>query len=262
MLQEELSVKLSPGLLKGREVTRRRMIMKYFDVIKALIPVLEREENQMREAGHIVAETIMRGGIVQAFGSGHSLSAALEIAGRAGGLLPVKAVEEETFGRYERISGVGTEFAKCWDLRKNDCVIIISNSGRNPFIIELATFVKSLEVPLIAVTAVQVSRSTPSRHPSGKRLFELADVVLDNHSADGDAAVHIEGLKTNLGPTSTVASALLLNQTMIFAIEEMLERSYEPPVLMSLNVDGGPEFNQKLMEKYRDLYGYRIWLRR
>lgn len=216
----------------------------------------------MRQAGHIVAEAIMRGGIVQAFGSGHSLAAALEIAGRAGGLLPVKTVEEETFGRYEKIAGVGTEFTKYWDLRKDDCVIIISNSGRNPLIIELAMFVKSLEVPLIAVTAVDASRSAPSRHPSGKRLFELADVVLDNHSVDGDAAVQIDGLKTKVGPTSTVASALLLNQTMIFAIEEMLERGYDPPVLMSLNVDGGPEFNERLMEKYRELYGCRIWLRK
>jgi len=72
--------------------------MKYFQVIKDLIPLLEREEEHMKQAGHLMAQSIMNGGIIQAFGSGHSYAAAIEIAGRAGGLLPAKAVMEETFG--------------------------------------------------------------------------------------------------------------------------------------------------------------------
>jgi len=236
--------------------------MKYFDVIKNLIPILEEEEDNIRKASHIISESIMKGGIVQTFGSGHSYAASIEIAGRAGGLLPVKAVYEETFGRYERIEGVGTEFAQYWDLRENDCVIIISNSGRNPFIVELALYVKSKNVPLIAVTALEVSKKTSSRHSSGKRLFELADVVLDNHSIEGDAAVEIEGLQTKVGGTSSIAADLLLNQTVVFAIEEMLSNGFTPPVLMSDNIDGGPEFNQKLKEKYKETYGYRILLKK
>lgn len=236
--------------------------MEYFDVIKNLIPILEKEEEHIKQAGHLIAESIIKGGIVQAFGSGHSYAAAIEIAGRAGGLLPVKAVYEETFGRYERVEGVGNEFVKFWDLRENDCVIIISNSGRNPFIIELAMHVKSKNIPLIAVTALEVSRNTPSRHSSGKRLFELADVVLDNHSNEGDAAVQIEGLETKVGGTSSIAADLLLNQAVIFAIKEMMSRGFTPPVLMSSNIDGGPEFNEKLMEKYKENYGYRIFLKK
>ena len=236
--------------------------MKYFEVIKGLIPQIEQEQENMKKAGHIFAETIINGGIIQAFGSGHSYAGAIEIAGRAGGLLPVKAIYEETFGRYERIEGVGSEFAKYWDLRENDCIVIISNSGRNPFIIELALFAKSKNVPLIAVTSLEVSKKTPSRHSSGKRLFELADVVLDNHSIEGDAAVQIEGLRTKVGGTSSIAAALLLNQTVVFAIEEMIARGFEPPVLLSANIDGGPEYNEKLMEKYKETVGYRILLRK
>ncbi|MGC9125688.1 MAG: SIS domain-containing protein [Caldisericaceae bacterium] len=236
--------------------------MKYFEVIKGFLPLLEQEQENMEKAGQIIADTIMNGGIVQTFGSGHSYGGAIEIAGRAGGLLPVKAVYEETFGRYERIEGVGSEFVKYWDLRENDCVIIISNSGRNPFIIELALFAKSKKVPLIAVTALEVSKKTPSRHSSGKRLFEIADVVLDNHSVDGDAAVEIEGLRAKVGGTSSISTDLLLNQTVIFAIEEMLSKGFEPPVLLSANIDGGPEFNERLMEKYKESVGYRITLKK
>lgn len=236
--------------------------MKYFDIINNLIPTLEKEEEHMKRAGNLIAESIINGGIIQTFGSGHSYAAAIEIAGRAGGLLPAKVVYEETFGRYEKIEGVGTEFLRYWDLRDNDCVIIISNSGRNPFIIELAMYVKSRNIPLIAVTALDVSKHTTSRHSSGKRLFELADVVLDNYSNVGDAAVEIEGLKTKVGGTSSVAADLLLNQTLIFAIEEMISRKFTPPVLMSANIDGGPEFNEKLMEKFKENYGYRILLKK
>jgi len=236
--------------------------MKYFDVIKNLIPVLEKEEEHMKKAAHLITESIMSGGIIQTFGSGHSFAASLEIAGRAGGLLPVKAVYEETFGRYEKIEGVGDEFLKYWDLMEKDCVIIISNSGRNPFIVELAMYVRSRNIPLIAVTALDVSKNTPSRHSSGKRLFELADVVLDNHSIEGDAAVQIEGLKTKVGGTSSISADLLLNQAVVFAIEEMISKGFTPPVLMSANIDGGPEFNEKLMKNYRESYGYRILLRK
>jgi uncharacterized phosphosugar-binding protein len=232
--------------------------MKYFDVIKNLIPVLEKEEEHMKKAAHFIAESLISGGIIQTFGSGHSYATSLEIAAREGGLLPAKAIYEETFGRYKEIEGVSDEFVKYWDLRANDCVIIISNSGRNPFIVELAMYVRSRNIPLIAVTALDVSKNTPSRHSSGKRLFELADVVLDNHSTEGDAAVQIEGLKTKVEGTSLIASDLLMNQMVVFAIEEMINKGFTPPVLMSANIDEGPEFNEKLMEKYRESYGYRI----
>jgi len=55
-------------------------------------------------------------------------------------------------------------------------------------------------------------------------------VVLDNHSIPGDAAVEIEGLYTKVGGTSSIAADLLLNQTVVFAIEEMLANNFEPPV--------------------------------
>jgi uncharacterized phosphosugar-binding protein len=234
--------------------------MKYFNIIKNLIPDLEKEEEQMKKAASLIAQSIISGGIIQAFGSGHSNAAAIEIAGRAGGLLPVKAVHEETFGRYEKIEGVGNEFIKYWDLREKDCIIIISNSGRNPFIVELAMHIRSNKIPLIAVTALDVSKNTPSRHSSGKRLFELADIVLDNHSTEGDAAVQIEGLKTKVGGTSSISADLLLNQTVIFAIEEMINKGYTPPIFMSANIDGGPEYNEKLFNKYKESFVYRILL--
>jgi uncharacterized phosphosugar-binding protein len=236
--------------------------MEYFDVIRNLIPVLEEEEEHMKKAAHLIAESIINGGIIQAFGTGHSSSVAIEVSRRAGGLLAVKAVNDETFGLYERIEGAGNEFANYWDLREKDCVILISNSGRNPFMLELAMYVKSKNIPLIAVTALDVSKNTTSRDSSGKRLFELADVVLDNHSAEGDAAVQIEGLKTKVGGTSTISGSLLLHQTIVFAVKEMINKGFVPTVIGGKNIDRGPEDEKKVEDEYRERYGYRIWLKK
>jgi len=228
------------------------MALEFFDEMEKLIPVLKQEEGNMRKAGHLIAQSIMSGGILQAFGSGHSACVAVEICGGAGGLIPSKQVKELSGGQYERIEGVGTAFAEMWDIRKNDCLFIISNSGRNPLIIEMAMAGRSIGVPVIAVTGLEVSKHSTSRHSSGKMLWQLADVILDNHSVEGDAAIEVPGLPTKIGGTSRISADIMVDQTMVFAVHEMLEAGYVPPVFMSANVDGGPEFNKQYTAKYAD----------
>jgi uncharacterized phosphosugar-binding protein len=227
--------------------------LKYFDVIEKLIQELkDTQQENIKKAGDIIAESIMNGGILHAFGSGHSYAAAIEVAGRAGGLIPAKAVEEPSRGLYETVEGVGAKLMENYDLRPNDCFIIISNSGRNPLVIEVADFVKKNGNKLIAVTSLDVSRKLKSRHSSGKNLYQFADVILDNRGVEGDSAIQMEGMPVKIGPTSSVAAAVLLQATIVEAVEIMLAKGYTPPVYMSANVDGGPEFNQKLVEKYAD----------
>lgn len=119
----------------------------------------------------------------------------------------------------------------------------------------MAEYIKKKGNPLIVVTALEVSKASTSRHSSGKLLYEFADVVLDNQSQFGDAALDIEGFDSKVGGTSSFATCLLLQQTMYEAISDMVQKGYEPPVFKSANIDGGREFNQILEEKY----GARIW---
>lgn len=227
--------------------------LRYFDVIESLIQELKDTQHaNIKKAAEIIAESIMSGGILHAFGSGHSYGAALEVAGRAGGLVPAKIVDEPSRGIYETIEGVGTKLMEHYDLRPNDCFIIISNSGRNPLVIEVADIVKERGVKLIAVTSLEVSKKLKSRHSSGKNLYQFADVILDNRCVEGDSAIEVEGLPVKIGPTSSVAASVLLQATIVEAIEIMISRGYMPPIYMSENIDGGPEFNRKLVEKYAD----------
>lgn len=225
----------------------------FFDEIEKMIQELKdtQSENIMK-AAEIIADSIMAGGILQAFGSGHSYAGAIEIAGRAGGLIPAKVIKEPSAGKYERIEGVGSHFIEEVDIREHDCFVLISNSGRNPLIIEMADWIKKQGNKIIAVTSLEISKTMSSRHSSGKKLYDFADVVLDNRGVFGDAVIQLEGMESKVCGTSSITGAMLLNATVLQSIKTMLDRDFVPPVYLSANIDGGPEHNAKLTAKYAD----------
>lgn len=226
----------------------------YFETIRVLNKkVIEKQPEQIQQAALLIANAIENGGILQAFGSGHSHGTAIEICGRAGGYIPSKAIS--TRGVPEIVEGVGTEIMKSVDVRPDDVFIAISNSGRNPLGIEIALAAKAKGAKLIVVTSLESSKMLTSKHSSGKKLYEIADVVLDNGAPDGDAAIKVQGLPSNAIGVSSVSGALLVQCAVLQSIAILLERGFKPPVYMSMNIDGGPAFNEHILEQY----AYRIY---
>ncbi|ERM93373.1 hypothetical protein O163_00045 [Caldanaerobacter subterraneus subsp. yonseiensis KB-1] len=229
--------------------------IRYLEGVENLIREIKTTQGEnIKKASEIVAHSIMNGGIVYSFGSGHSFIVAVEITERAGGLVPVKVIEEPSKGLYERIEGVGYKLMERYHFSPNDCFIIISNSGRNPLIIEVADFIKQKGNRIIAVTSLNVSKKLKSRHSLGKNLYQFADVVLDNCVKEGDATIEFKGLPVKVGPVSTIAAIALLQATIVEAVKVMLALGYTPPIYMSDNIDGGPEYNRKLIEEYGRKY--------
>jgi len=225
----------------------------YFKVIEDLLKEVEATQSEnIRKAGELIAASIMDGGILQAFGSGHSYAAAIEITNRAGGLIPAKAIKEPAGGMYETIEGVGALFLKRSDIRKEDIVVLISNSGRNPLPIEIALKCKEVGAKIIVVTSLESSKELTSKHSSGKNLWQFGDVVLDNRVMKGDSSVEVPGLPVRVCGTSSVSAAVMLNAAVLEAIQIMVSKGYVPPVYMSQNIDGGSEFNERLSAKYAD----------
>ena len=223
----------------------------YFDALDSLMArVREANRETMPAAASIIADTIAADGIVHAFGSGHSQLLAIELAGRAGGLAAIQVILDPGQGKAETLEGYAGTLLNDYQLESRDCLIVISNSGRNPSPIEMAMIGRERGLKVIVVTAAEFSRSVSSRHTSGQRLLDLADVVLDTCVAAGDAAVHIEGAPAEAGPTSTVIGAALLNAVMVEAIAELVRRGIEPPVLVSQNVDTFAEHNEALRRRY------------
>lgn len=225
----------------------------YFAVIEKLLKKVEKTQAEsITKAAGLLADSIISGGLLQSFGCGHSMAGAIEITNRAGGLVPAKWIKEPSLGDYEHIEGVGERFCRKLDVRKEDTVVIISNSGRNPLPIEVAIKCKAAEAKLIVVTSTEASKKLSSRHSAGKNLWEYADVIIDNCVIDGDAAIEVPELPNRVCGTSSVAVAVILNAMVLEAIGMMVAKGYPPPVLMSDNLDGGPEFNESLKQKYFD----------
>jgi uncharacterized phosphosugar-binding protein len=226
----------------------------YEDFLALVRESLKRmEETQgeaIRKAAALVGNTVIDGGLVYTFGSGHSQLLSQEVYARAGGLYPVMLIADPLWGRAERLEGYADILLKGLPLKAGEVIFVISNSGRNPEPIEVAMRVKEMGLHVIAVTSLTHSRSVASRHSSGKKLHELGEVVLDTGTPAGDAGLSFEGLTVRAGALSTVLGAALMNAVMVEAIQYILDKGQVPPVLMSANVDGADEYNANVMARY------------
>jgi uncharacterized phosphosugar-binding protein len=222
----------------------------YEKVVELLSRIASTQREAIAEAGKIVGEVVGGGGIVHAFGSGHSAAIAYEAHGRAGGLGAVSAIIDPLRGLSEQVEGYGVALMRPIKLKQGDAMIVISNSGRNALPIEVAAIARESGLKVIAITSVAHCASIDSRHSSGKKLLDLADVVIDNLGEPGDASVKLEGFGIPLGPTSTIGGAYIMNEITITAVEWMLENGMEPPVFKSANLDGSKKHNDELRARY------------
>lgn len=202
----------------------------------------------------ILGEIVAREGVVHTFGSGHSELISREIIGRAGGLVSVTGIVDPTGGFVENLPGYGTKLVERYDrqyqLIPGEAVIVISNSGKNSSPIEVALYAKQKGLTVIGLSCLEMSRMTPSQHPSGKRLFEVVDHVLDNGGVPGDAIVDVTA-EIKAGPTSTFIGCSVLNWLMLATIDWLKTNQHPLPILRSQNVPGAIEHNRALGAKYK-----------
>lgn len=204
----------------------------------------------IHRAAELWAEVIAAGEIVYILGSGHSLLPAVEAYHRAGGLVPVDIIYDPTFGKAERLPGYAQVLLDRYPVRQNGVIVIISNSGRNALPVEMALLAHERGIRTVAITNMAHTTQEPSRHPSGKRLFEIADVVIDNCGVFGDAILDIPGVPGKVCPTSGMAGAFIMQSIVAQTIELLQARGVTPPVLQSANVTGGDEHNRAVEAKY------------
>jgi uncharacterized phosphosugar-binding protein len=223
--------------------------------------VAESQSEPVGRAAALIVASLRADGVVNAFGSGHSEAIAMEIAGRAGGLVPSNRLSPRDLVLYggrspkvltpelERDPGVAHQIYDLAPVQPQDVFVLVSSSGVNGTVVELATLVKERGHPLIAITSVAHSTRMTSRHPSGAKLMDLADVVLDNGSPYGDAVLDLPDGGT-YGAVSTITSALLAQMVVAEAVEELLALGERPPIYLSVNVTGGDEHNKALESRY------------
>ncbi|MFH9003182.1 sugar isomerase domain-containing protein [Streptomyces afghaniensis] len=224
--------------------------------------VIESARGDVAAAADLVAECVRAEGVVQAFGTGHSQALVLELAGRAGGLVPTNRLSIADLVLYggedpavlddpllERRAGVAARLYELAAPNPQDLFVVISNSGVNNVIVEMALHAKEHGHRVLAVTSLAHTRAVPAAHPSGRKLADIADVVLDNAAPRGDSLLELPG-GGSVCALSTLTGVMLVQMTVAEAAGRLLAAGERPPVYVSANVPGGFEGNLELEKKY------------
>ncbi|MEM3745280.1 MAG: SIS domain-containing protein [Candidatus Bathyarchaeia archaeon] len=218
----------------------------------------EELENILR-ASEVMADCIKRGGLIYAFGAGHSMALALDLFYRAGGLPQVYPMLDISVSAYngavkstelEKLPGYASVLINYYGLKRGEALIIISNSGNRVLPVEAGLEAKKKGAKVIAVTSKEYSKSLPIENPYGKKLYEVADVSIDNKMPPGDAVINVKGLSAKIAPVSTIINSFILQSLVISTINRLIEDGVEPKVWVSTHIPGGEEKNKAILAEY------------
>ncbi len=224
-----------------------------FDVIRGIVDEIERTQTiALQRAAQITADSLTRDGILHVFGTGHSHMMAEEAFLRAGGLAQVNAILDpglmlhlSAIGstQVERLENYTPIVLKRYDLQPGDVMLIVSNSGRNVGPIDAALYAKERDLKVIALTSAHSYKDLKVRHPLGKHLSQLADVVIDTCVPEGDASINYPGVNERICPISTIIGATLIEAFIYETVREIVARGQQPRILVSANIDADQDLD-------------------
>jgi uncharacterized phosphosugar-binding protein len=246
--------------------------LKYYEAsLELLKAIRETQLPSIEKAAGLCANTIERGGLVFLFGSGHSRMMCEEMIPRQGcfvGFFPIVHLAVTTYADIlgpnnlraplylEKYEGYAEEILKGFKFGEQDAMVIVSTSGIRPVIVEMALGAKRRGIPVIGLCSVKHCNAAKPGHSSGKKLTDVADVVLDNQAPEGDCAVELPGLEWRTGPTSTVCGAMLINMLRCATLQKLLERGVKPELLPSHQYVGtaAADAAEKQLERFYEAY--------
>ncbi len=234
----------------------------WIDHARDLLAAVEAQRDALEAASAICARSIAADGLVHVFGTGHSRIPVEELFPRYGsypGFHPlvelsmtfhtqvVGANGQRQAMFIERTEGLAAEILANFRLRETDALIVFSHSGVNAVPVEMALLGRKAGLAVIAVTSLAHNDATPTTHPSGTRLLDHADVVLDLGTPAGDALVEVEGFPAPVGPGSSLSAVAIANTLKVRTAERLAEQGLSLPVIS--RTDGGPAKGRDLFEE-------------
>jgi len=230
------------------------LVAAYLEAVMAILEdILSSQRPALEEAARLCAASIAEGGLVHVFGAGHSRIAVEELWPRYGSFPGFHPIVELSLTAHhqvtgangqrqamfiENVPGLAERILRNFRTGPADCLLAVSSGGTSVVTVEMAEAARRRQLPVIALTSLTHSRVAPPKAPSGRRLCEVADVVLDTCTPLGDAMVHVPGIAAPVGPSTTVAAAALVNALKVRVAERLAAVGALPPVLVSPVVAG------------------------
>ncbi|MGD0878228.1 MAG: SIS domain-containing protein [Anaerolineales bacterium] len=242
----------------------KTLAKKYLSTTIQLLSRIQDEETEaIEKAAKLIADAIEQGHCLFAFGCTHSSLPIQDLVYRAGGFMLVNPlfgpgitaldIKPTTISSaMEQMQGYARVILDNSPIKTDDVLILVSVSGRNAVPVEMAQLAKERGIKVVGVTSREYSDSVTSRHPSGKKMIDFADIILDNKAPKGDAVLEAKEMPQKFNPVSGVTSIAILQALIAATIEDLISRGIVPPIFLAANVDGGAEYNARLIKQYHD----------
>ena len=246
------------------------LLDRYFQSLaERLETVRSTQAEAIARAAEYSADSIGAGKLVFTFGTGHGALPALETFPRTGTVVGFRPIVESTMISFHHVwgdmgarqyrfihaqEGYGKAIMRSHQVDPADTMILFSHSGINAVIMDIALECNERGLKVVGVTSIPHSSSTPSRHSSGKRLFEVADVVIDTGIPKADAALQIDGLEHPVGASSTSVTIAIAHAIVSLTAEKLVERGVKPYVMVNPNTTGKEAANRQNDENYEELW--------
>ncbi len=236
--------------------------------LELLRQVHETEREAIERAAGLYADSIAAGGLVFLFGNGHSRMLCEEMAPRQGCFPGFVALVEQALSNHaaivgpnglrgplylEKYEGYAEQILRSFRFGPHDAFLLISTSGIRPVIVEMAEGARRRGLPVVAIVSRQHAGQSAPAHSSGRKLIDVADIVIDNHCPPGDCVLELDGLEWPTGPASTVTGAMIVNMIRCGVAERLLARGIRPVVLPSHQFAGSTAAEEQL-ERFYEAY--------
>ena len=234
--------------------------LRFKDEISALLDHLyESQKDNLEAVAQAMKECIEAGGVVHVFGSGHSVGLGIDIKNRTGALVPIHIMEMSDFvtkggvpvdefmdkkNIFERKPGVANKLYDLYDIRPQDIFFVISNSGINGIVIDIADLAKRNGHKVVIITSMKHTLAEEPRHPSGKKLYEFGDIIIDNCGPHGDALIETDGV-AKVCSVSSICNNCIAQALAARTVELLKEDGFELPILT-----GDKKHDEELIKKY------------
>lgn len=234
---------------------------RYYDCLTGTLEKIRRTQTEnIHNAALQMAATIEQGGLIHVFGCGHSHMVAEELFYRAGGLVDIDPIFDSGImlhegavksSQLERMPGIAVHVLARYDVGEKDMLLIASTSGINPYPIEMALAAKARGCRVVAITS-QDYADIASRHASGKHLFDMCDICIDNCVEKGDACVCVspqDGIYA--GPLSSLSTFFIANTMMLETCQVLIRHGEKPRIFVSGNIHGADKMNRRYVQEYQ-----------